>query len=68
MADRVYKKIEVTGCSTESIEKAVQLAVGKAGENLHGLSWFEVKEIRGGVGPALAIEWQVTVEVAFKVD
>ena len=68
MADRVYKKIEVTGCSGESIEKAIRLAVGKAGESLHGLAWFEVKELRGGVRPALTIEWQVTVEVAFKLD
>lgn len=68
MADRVYKKIAVTGCSQESIEKAVQLAVAKAGENLHGLSWFEVKEIRGGIGANMALEWQVTVDLGFKVD
>lgn len=68
MADRVYKKIAVTGCSHESMEKAVELAVAKAGENLRGLSWFEVKEIRGGIAAQGGLEWQVTVEIGFKVD
>lgn len=68
MADRVYKKIDVVGCSTESIEKAVELAIAKAGENLHGLAWFEAKEIRGAIANGRPAEWQVTVELAFKID
>jgi flavin-binding protein dodecin len=68
MADRVYKKIAVTGCSSESIEKAVELAVSKAGGSVRGMAWFEVKEIRGAIDNGAATEWQVTVEVAFKVD
>ncbi len=68
MPDRVYKKISVVGCSTESIEKAVELAVAKAGENIHGLAWFELKELRGAVANGKPAEWQVTVDVAFKVD
>ena len=68
MADKVFKKITVTGCSSDSYEKAVEVAVKKASESLRGLAWFEVTEFRGGLGADGAIEWQATVEVAFKVD
>ena len=68
MADKVFKKITVVGCSSESYEKAVELALGKAGESLRGLAWFEIKEHRGGLGSDGKIEWQATVEVAFKLD
>ena len=68
MADKVFKKITVTGCSSESYEKAIEAAVNKASESLRGVAWFEVTEFRGGLGADGAIEWQATVEVAFKVD
>jgi len=44
MGDKVYKKIDVVGCSAKSIEDAIESAVVKASESLHGLSWFELKE------------------------
>ena len=68
MADKVFKKITVTGCSSESYEKAIEVAVAKASESLRGLAWFEVTDFRGGLGADGAIEWQASVEVAFKVD
>ena len=68
MADKVYKKINVVGCSSESYESAARLALAKASDSLRNLAWFEVKEMRGGVGPDGAVEWQVTLEVAFKVE
>ncbi len=68
MPDKVYKKITVVGCAGESIEKAVDTALAKTGENLHGLAWFEVKEIRGAIANNRTTEWQVTVDVNFKVD
>ena len=67
MSDRVYKKITVTGCSTESYEKAIEAAVHKASSSLRGLAWFEVKELRGGIADG-ALEWQATIDVAFKLD
>jgi flavin-binding protein dodecin len=67
MADKVFKKIELTGCSTDSYEKAIEAALAKAGDSVHGISWFEVKELRGGVFEG-KIEWQATILVAFKVD
>ena len=67
MADKVFKKISVTGCSTESYERAIEAAVEKASESLRSLAWFEVKELRGGISNG-ALEWQATIEVAFKID
>ena len=68
MADRVYKKIRVTGCSTESIERAVETALAKSAASVHGMAWFEVTEIRGAIAEGKPAEWQVSVDVAFKVD
>lgn len=68
MADKVFKKITVVGCSSESYEKAIEFGLSKAGESLRGLAWFEVKELRGGLGSDGKIEWQASLEVAFKLD
>ena len=68
MAEKVFKKISVTGCSSESYEKAIETAVEKASESLRGIAWFEVKEFRGGLGADGQIEWQAAIEVAFKID
>ncbi len=68
MADKVFKKFTVVGCSSESYQKAVETGLSKAGESLHSLAWFEVKEMRGGIAPDGKIEWQASIEVAFKLD
>jgi len=68
MGDNVYKKIRVIGCSAESFEKAVTLAVTKASETLHGISWFEVVEHRGAVKDGKVLEWQVTIDLGLKLD
>lgn len=68
MTSKVFKKINVTGCSGESFEKAIETAVEKASESLRNLAWFEVRELRGGLGSDGQIEWQANIEVAFKLD
>jgi len=68
MSERVYKKIRLVGVSRQSYEKAIQNAMTEAGKTLHGLAWFEVVEQRGAVVDKGAIEFQVTIEVGFKVD
>jgi len=67
MPETVFKKITVTGCSTDSYEKAIETAVEKASQSLRGLSWFEVTEFRGGIRDG-ALEYQATIEVAFRID
>ncbi len=68
MADKVYKKLRVVGCSNESMEAAIELAVAKAAQSVHGLDWFEVVESRGAIAEGKVVEWQVTVELGFRVD
>jgi flavin-binding protein dodecin len=68
MSEKAYKKIEVVGCSDSSIEQAVALAIGKAAQSVHGLSWFEVKEVRGAIADGKPTEWQVTLDIGFKLD
>ena len=68
MAEKVFKKITVTGCSSTSYEKAIENAVEKASVSLRGLAWFEVTEFRGGIAPDGSLEFQATLDVAFKVD
>jgi hypothetical protein len=68
MSDKVYKKVELVGSSPDSLEKAVEAAIAKAAQSLHGLSWFEVKEIRGPIKDGKPTEWQVTLAAGFKLD
>lgn len=65
---KVYKKITVVGCSPESYDAAIKGALAKAGESLHNLAWWEVKELRGGIIPGGVLDYQVTLEVGFKLD
>lgn len=68
MSDHVYKKIELTGSSTVSIEDAVQRAVAKAGETVRNLRWFEVVDTRGYIEDGAVAYYQVTVKVGFTLD
>ena len=67
--NRVYKKVEVIGVSTESIEGAVQTAVSRARNSLQKLSWFEVQEVRGHIDDEGKVcEYQVVLKVAFEIE
>jgi flavin-binding protein dodecin len=68
MSSKVYKKITVTGCSDESYKQAIEAAVEKAAESVHGMAWFEVTEMRGAIKDGKPSEWQATVDVGFRVD
>jgi len=68
MSTKVFKKITVTGCSDESYKQAIEAAVEKAAESVHGMAWFEVTEMRGAILDGKPCEWQATIDVGFKVD
>ena len=68
MPDRVFKKIEITGTSTKSIEEAVQNALAKSAKSVRNLRWFEVSEIRGSVDNDHVGQWQVTLKIGFALD
>lgn len=64
----IYKKIELTGTSDESIEDAVATALEKASESVRNMRWFEISEIRGAVDGQKVSQWQVTLKVGFTVE
>jgi flavin-binding protein dodecin len=68
MEGHVYKKVELTGASAQSVEGAVKAAIAKAGESLRNLRWFEIVETRGAITNGEVSEWQVTVKVCFTVE
>jgi flavin-binding protein dodecin len=63
-----YKSIELVGTSGESFEDAVESAVERAAETMHGLRWFEVREQRGHIDDGGIAEYQVKIEVWFHLD
>ena len=68
MKDKVYKQIELTGTSATSIEDAVNTALGRAGQTIKNLRWFQVVETRGDIDNNSVKHWQVTVKVGFEVE
>jgi flavin-binding protein dodecin len=68
MSDKVYKLIELTGTSSNSIEDAVNGAIKKASETVHNMRWFSIEEVRGHIDTDHVDIWQVTVKVGFAVD
>jgi flavin-binding protein dodecin len=66
--DPTFKKIEVVGTSTKSFSEAVNNAIVKAAETVHGISWFEVVEQRGSVADGKVHQYQVTLRIGFRVD
>jgi len=65
---RVYKKVEVIGVSSESVEGAIQSAVSRAHGSLERLSWFEVQEVRGHINDdGKVCEYQVVLKIAFEL-
>jgi flavin-binding protein dodecin len=67
MTNNVFKGIEIVGTSDQSFSHAIEVAVTRARQTLHNLSWFVVKEQRGGLQQG-RLEYQVTLRVYFKLD
>ncbi len=68
MSDHIYKKIELTGTSTKSVEEAVNNALARAAKTIHNMRWFEVVETRGDIKDNHVNRWQVTLKVGFTLD
>ena len=67
MEDHVYKKIEVIGSSTKSVDDAIRAAITKASQTVESLRWFEVSEIRGDIQEGQVAHYQVTVKIGFRL-
>jgi len=68
MSDHIYKQIELTGSSPDSMEQAVRNAVDRASQSLKNLRWFEVTDCRGHIADGQVAHWQVTVKIGFTLD
>ena len=68
MAEHVYKHIELTGSSRNSIEEAIQNAVNKAARTVRNMRWFLVTEQRGYIEDDAVAYYQVTIKVGFTLD
>ena len=64
----VYKKIEIVGTSKESFADATRVAITEASKTVHGMSWFEVAEMRGAIRDGKVSEFQVTLRVGFRIE
>lgn len=68
MTDNVYKQIELTGSSQDSIEDAISNAISKASETIRNLRWFKVVDTRGHIEDGAVQHWQVTIKVGFTME
>jgi flavin-binding protein dodecin len=68
MPNSVYKKVELVGCSPNSISEAINNAIGTAATTLDNLGWFEVQEMRGNIQDGKVSQYQVVLKVGFRVN
>jgi flavin-binding protein dodecin len=68
MSDHVYKSLEITGSSSESIDDAVRTAVAKASQSLRHLDWFELVAVRGNLEDGQVSHFQVTIKIGFRLE
>jgi dodecin len=68
MDDHVYKIIELSGSSHESVEHAIQNAVNRASRTLKHLRWFEVLQTRGHIEDGKVQHYQVVLKIGFTLD
>lgn len=67
MDHRTYKIIELVGISDVSYDDAAKRAIQRAGKTLKGLGWFKVTELRGLIRDGDVAEYQVTLQVGFRL-
>jgi flavin-binding protein dodecin len=68
MTNHTYRVTEVVGTSPDGVEMAIRNALGRAGETLRNLDWFEVTQIRGQIEGSEVAHWQVGLKVGFRLD
>jgi len=63
----LYKIIEIIGNSPISYAEASKAAIAEASKTVRVISWYEVKNMGGKVNDGAVVNFQVKLEVAFKV-
>jgi flavin-binding protein dodecin len=67
MEPRTYTVIELVGTSDVSYDDAAKSAIERASKTLKGLAWFKVVELRGLIRDGEVAEYQVTLQIGFRV-
>src|SRR6266700_2273778 len=67
MDHRTYSIIELVGVSEYSYDDAARRAIARASDTLEGLGWFKVKELRGLIRNGEVAEYQVSLELGFRL-
>ena len=68
MTDHIYKHIEVTGSSGQSIQHAIENAIARAAKTVQNMRWFEVTDTRGTIENGGVSLWQVTIKIGFTLN
>ena len=68
MPEHVYRVTELVGTSKESIEDAIRSGIGRAGQTVRNIDWFEVTEIRGYVREGALDHYQVGMKLGFRLE
>lgn len=63
----VYKKVEIVGSSTKSIEDAIENALAECGKSIRNMEWFEVAETRGHILDGKVGHYQVVLKIGFRI-
>jgi len=63
----LYKIIGIIGNSPISYAEASKAAIAEAAKTVREISWYEVKNMGGKVKDGAVVNFQVKLEVAFKV-
>jgi flavin-binding protein dodecin len=64
----IYRVIELVGSSPQSIEDAINVAVGRAHKTLRNLRWFEIVRTSGHIEQGKVQYYQVTLKVGFTME
>jgi dodecin len=67
MDGRTYKTIELVGVSDISYDDAANQAIARASHTLEGLRWYEVTDLRGLIRDGEVAEYQVTLQLGFRL-
>jgi flavin-binding protein dodecin len=67
MDGRTYKTIELVGVSDISYDDAANQAIARASRTLEGLRWYKVTDLRGLIRDGEVAEYQVTLQLGFRL-
>ncbi|NKL21255.1 dodecin [Rhizobium leguminosarum] len=68
MNNHVYKKVELIGSSSVSVNEAIESAISRASKSMRNLEWFEVDQIRGDIKDGAVSHYQVVIKVGFRIE